>query len=153
MLDQRLLWQLLAPRSISLLTAMLAVFKAGGAYLPLDPRHPAARHVEVLTPSRASLFLVEEELRASGGPGARTDSGHAGYQLEQALEFAAGSNNIAFAQRSAKPASVIFTSGSTGQPKGAMIEQRGMINHLYIKVRDLELTSTDIVAQTASPVF
>jgi amino acid adenylation domain-containing protein len=48
---------------------------------------------------------------------------------------------------------VIYTSGSTGLPKGAMVEQRGMINHLYAKVNDLELNADDVVAQTASQCF
>jgi len=48
---------------------------------------------------------------------------------------------------------VIYTSGSTGVPKGAMIEQRGMINHLYAKIEGLALTATDKVAQTASQSF
>jgi amino acid adenylation domain-containing protein len=44
---------------------------------------------------------------------------------------------------------VLFTSGSTGRPKGAVVEHRGMINHLYAKIVDLELTGDDAVAQTA----
>ena len=48
---------------------------------------------------------------------------------------------------------VLYTSGSTGKPKGAMIEHRGMLNHLYAKVYDLQLTETDILAQTASQCF
>src|SRR4029078_8802933 len=48
---------------------------------------------------------------------------------------------------------VIYTSGSTGLPKGAMVEQRGMINHLWAKVRDLKLNRDDVVAQTASQCF
>jgi amino acid adenylation domain-containing protein len=48
---------------------------------------------------------------------------------------------------------VIFTSGSTGEPKGAMIEQRGMVNHLFAKVRDLSLSSSDVVLQTAPQSF
>ncbi|HET8846329.1 MAG TPA: amino acid adenylation domain-containing protein, partial [Ktedonobacteraceae bacterium] len=48
---------------------------------------------------------------------------------------------------------VIYTSGSTGQPKGVMVEQQGMLNHLYAKIRDLELQANDLVAQTASQCF
>ncbi len=48
---------------------------------------------------------------------------------------------------------VIYTSGSTGKPKGAMVEQRGMLNHLFAKVVDLELTAADVVAQTAPACF
>ncbi len=48
---------------------------------------------------------------------------------------------------------VIFTSGSTGTPKGAVVEQRGMLNHLHAKIADLDLTAGDTVAQTASQCF
>jgi amino acid adenylation domain-containing protein len=48
---------------------------------------------------------------------------------------------------------VIYTSGSTGMPKGAMIEHRGMLNHIYAKINGLQLTAADHVAQTASQCF
>ena len=48
---------------------------------------------------------------------------------------------------------VIYTSGSTGVPKGAMIEHRGMLNHIYAKINGLHLTAADNVAQTASQCF
>ena len=48
---------------------------------------------------------------------------------------------------------MIYTSGSTGRPKGVMVQQRGMINHLYAKVGDLGLGAHDVVAQTASQSF
>ena len=50
-------------------------------------------------------------------------------------------------------ACVIYTSGSTGVPKGAMIEQRGMFNHLLSKISDLELSASDVVAQTSPQSF
>ena len=48
---------------------------------------------------------------------------------------------------------IIYTSGSTGVPKGAMIEHRGMVNHLYAKIAELKLTDEDTVAQTDSQCF
>jgi amino acid adenylation domain-containing protein len=48
---------------------------------------------------------------------------------------------------------VYFTSGSTGQPKGVMCEQAGMLNHLYAKIDDLEITEGDVVAQIAPQCF
>jgi acyl-CoA synthetase (AMP-forming)/AMP-acid ligase II len=48
---------------------------------------------------------------------------------------------------------VIYTSGSTGVPKGAMIEHRGLVNHLFAKIVDLDLGPGDCVAQTASQCF
>ena len=50
-------------------------------------------------------------------------------------------------------ACAIYTSGSTGLPKGAMIEQRGLLNHLLSKISDLNLSAADVVAQTAPQTF
>ena len=48
---------------------------------------------------------------------------------------------------------VIYTSGSTGVPKGAMVEQRGLFNHLFSQISDLQLSASDVVAQTAPQSF
>ncbi|MGB8192824.1 MAG: amino acid adenylation domain-containing protein, partial [Chitinophagaceae bacterium] len=48
---------------------------------------------------------------------------------------------------------IIYTSGSTGVPKGAMIEHAGMVNHLYAKVNDIDITSSSVIAQNASHTF
>src|SRR5581483_1123989 len=48
---------------------------------------------------------------------------------------------------------VLYTSGSTGVPKGAMVEQEGMINHLFAKIRDVDLREGDVLAHTAPLSF
>src|SRR5206468_92922 len=48
---------------------------------------------------------------------------------------------------------IYFTSGSTGQPKGAMCEHAGMLNHLLAKIEDLEIGPDQVVAQTAPQCF
>ncbi|HZI18010.1 MAG TPA: amino acid adenylation domain-containing protein [Pyrinomonadaceae bacterium] len=150
---------LLAERGVELLTAIIAVFKAGAAYLPLDPAAPPARLAQIVSQSGASLLLVSEEfgrplaqalglLPESSRPPARPIAVAAPALSEDApaepLAPRGGPQNLAY---------VIYTSGSTGVPKGAMIEQRGMVNHLYAKVRDLNLTGEDVVAETASQCF
>lgn len=147
----------LAQRGIPLLAAMLGIFKAGGAYLPLDPRHPVTRQVKVLTQSRASMVLIAEEFESVAVPisDQLVSSGVDAqiFRLERALESGSESEDLPPRGGPRNLAYVIFTSGSTGVPKGSMIEQRGMLNHLFIKVRDLELSSADVVAQTASQCF
>jgi amino acid adenylation domain-containing protein len=61
--------------------------------------------------------------------------------------------NLPVCARPQHLAYVIYTSGSTGAPKGTMIEQRGMLNHLYAKVDALGLSDADTIAQTASQCF
>ena len=145
---------LLAERGIGFLTAMLAIWKAGGAYIPLDPRHPPRRLAQVLENSRARLVLAGAEQLGAGREALR----HFAQvpllaSLDELLGRPQDSSNLAVHSGPDSLAYVIFTSGSTGMPKGAMIEQRGMLNHLHAKVLDLRLTQADRVAQNASQCF
>jgi amino acid adenylation domain-containing protein len=147
---------LLAPRGIDFLTAVLAVFKAGGAYLPLHPAHPPRRHREALESGGVRLVLVASEMEerlvpaiADLPPGFRPVP----WRIEEALLLSGEGLPPTRRGTSGNLAYVIFTSGSTGRPKGAMLEQRGMLNHLLAKVSALQLTAVDNVAQTASQCF
>ena len=144
---------LLADRGLPFLIAMVATFNAGGAYLPLDPNHPAERIRQILRQARPCLAVTAAAYRDL------LDAAVEGWDeapeilgLEETLAGAAG---VAPAPASDPRdlAYVIFTSGSTGMPKGAMVEQRGMVNHLRAKVAELGLDASDRVAQTASQCF
>ncbi|WXA99338.1 non-ribosomal peptide synthase/polyketide synthase [Pendulispora brunnea] len=146
---------LLAERSNDFLVAVLAVLKAGGAYLPLDPRHPAHRYTQVLGQSQAPWVLVGGDLRARLEPALAMLPGERPRVLGLE-ELLARPGSLANVPQRACPgdlAYVIYTSGSTGLPKGAMVEHRGMLNHIYAKIADLGLTREDRVAQTASQCF
>ncbi len=150
---------LLARRSIDFLTAMLAVFKAGGAYLPLDPAHPPRRLGQVLSRSGSELILAADEFDetlarvfAEGHFEAEASQPPV-VGLEDLLARAHGSENLPARNVPGNLAYVIYTSGSTGMPKGAMLEQRGMCNHLWAKVETLGVTGADVVAQTATQCF
>jgi amino acid adenylation domain-containing protein len=146
----------LAERSIPLLAALLATFKAGGAYLPLDPQHPPSRLHHILGHSRCRLVLttrsfasrlnqVMEEMPEEARPVV--------VFLEEMQTQEYGSENLSIQTVPRQLAYVIYTSGSTGKPKGAMVEHRGMLNHLYAKIEALQLQEADRVAQTASQCF
>jgi amino acid adenylation domain-containing protein len=147
---------LLAERGIPLLVSILAVLKAGGAYLPLDPHHPAARWRRVIEHSQCSLVLTSTTFEPAISealedlPGVQRP---ALLFVEELRPERQSAENLSPSSTSHTLAYVIYTSGSTGMPKGAMIEQRGMLNHLYAKIDTLKLTSQDIVAQTASQCF
>jgi amino acid adenylation domain-containing protein len=144
----------LAERSLEFLTAVLAIFMADGAYLPLDPRFPAQRLRLLLEQSGSAWALCAESLRpllAEALAGLPAEARPAVLPLVPAGEAAVAA---ASSQRTpGQLAYVIYTSGSTGVPKGAMIEQHGMLNHLYAKIHDLHLTASDRVAQTAPQSF
>src|SRR5207248_1131409 len=109
------------PRSPELVASMLAVMRAGAAYLPLDPSYPNERLHFMIADARLGLVLTNRTLGARLGPGARPvyveDSGAA--PGASAPEPELDPDDIAY---------VIYTSGSTGTPKGVEVPHRGLAN-------------------------
>ena len=147
---------LLAERDVNLLAAMLAVQQVGGAFLALDPTLPAPRLAHVLQASSAHLLLVAQ------GDAAVLDEALAQVHAERRpkiLQLAdigqvASPIQLGLVRPAASDlAYVVYTSGSTGVPKGAMIERRGLFNHLLSQIADLNLTASDVIAQTAPQSF
>jgi amino acid adenylation domain-containing protein len=137
-------------RSLNMLVAFLAILKAGGVYVPLDPALPKERLAYILSNSQVSVLLTQKNL-VTELPEQETYI----VCLDADLEKISKQNDLnpLNVLRSDNLAYVIYTSGSTGMPKGVAIEQRGMLNHLYAKVWDLQLTEHDAVAQTAPQSF
>jgi len=143
-------------RTPEMLVGFLAILKAGGVYVPLDPSYPEDRLDFILEDSGAEQLLVADKYRdrfpsfQSGDPRSilSLDHVHALPQSPQGKDPKAEAppwpGSLAY---------VIYTSGSTGKPKGAMVEHRGMLNHLYAKIYDLELSEKDRVVQNASQCF
>ena len=146
---------LLLERSIEFIITILAIFKAGGAYLPLDPLTPRERIDQILTQSQASVLLTSAKFLNLF----TNDFDETHQEVPNILTLEKDVNllqSIEYPPARINPdnlAYVIFTSGSTGTPKGAMIEHKGMLNHLYGKIHDLNIVNTDVIAQTASQSF
>ena len=143
-------------RDIDFLTAILAIFKAGGAYLPLDPQTPPARLGQILAQSRTPLLLTKATFLPAAQTALATIEGEAAPTLllvETLAQPAAESANLPPRNRPADLAYVIYTSGSTGTPKGVMVEQRGLVNHLLAMVTNLGLTAADTIGQTATQSY
>jgi amino acid adenylation domain-containing protein len=140
-------------RCIELVVGIIGILKAGGAYLPLDPAYPRERLSFMLEDARASVVLTVGHLREHV-----PDQGVRLVSLDGDCEpFAAESDHNPHNQTVAgNLAYVIYTSGSTGQPKGVMVEHRGLSNTikwlsdtLAIGVNDSTLLKTPITFDAA----
>jgi len=121
-------------RNLDWLTAVLAVFKAGGAYLPIEPHFPAERVARMKARAGCDLVLTESSIQAACADG----------HPDSDLNLPVTSDQLAY---------IYFTSGSTGEPKGAMCEHLGFLNHLFAKIDDLQIGAETVVAQTAPQCF
>ncbi len=156
-------------RTLEWLAAVLGILKAGGAYLPVDPAHPADRIARVLRRADCGHALTQAVSRAGldaavDALAGRTDAvppvvldldsiltgAPAGGQVDTAADLPVGLGVDIGGDRLAY---LYFTSGSTGEPKGAMCEHAGMLNHVLAKIEDLGVRPGDTVAQTAPQCF
>nr|WP_255659645.1 non-ribosomal peptide synthetase [Nocardia spumae] len=142
------------PRSLELVVGMYAVLRAGGAYVPVDPSHPAERIGHIFATARPHTVLTT---RAAGfePPAAIPAAVHHLDELE--LEaYSAG--RIADGERRGilhpdHPAYVLFTSGSTGRPKGVAVSHRAIVNQLEWMHAEYGVRATDIYLQKTATTF
>jgi amino acid adenylation domain-containing protein len=136
--------------SPQMIVALLAVLKAGGAYLPLDPTLPPARIAYMLRDAGARVVITEQNLWPNlSGDGAEavyldSQSEEIGRQPDDNPQSGATLDNLAY---------VIYTSGSTGQPKGVMVEHRGVCNMVFAQVAAFGIRPETRLLQFASLGF
>ncbi|MFR9750892.1 non-ribosomal peptide synthase/polyketide synthase [Nocardia sp. 004] len=138
-------------RSPELVIAIYAILAAGGAYLPLDPDHPAERTAHILATARPTCVLVAgqgPEPDLPGIPVLRVDQ----FEENGATGPVWDRERIA-ALRPEHPAYVIFTSGSTGLPKGVTITHRAIVNRLVWMQQTYALSAHDVVLQKTPATF
>ncbi|MER7466551.1 amino acid adenylation domain-containing protein, partial [Streptomyces sp. NPDC097981] len=114
------------PRSAELVVAVLAVLKAGAAYVPVDPHYPAARIAHLLQDARPALLLT------TGGVGELPGADPVDRLLlddpaTAALVAACPDGDPGVPVDPRCPAYVIYTSGSTGRPKGVVVPHRNVV--------------------------
>jgi amino acid adenylation domain-containing protein len=135
----------LLERSFEMVVSLLAVLKAGCAYLPLDPQYPQERIEFMLADGGGEALITSAELRARAG-------GHAGpvvvvEQWQSEHNEADASEDSGAEVEAGQLAYVIYTSGSTGRPKGVMNTHGAILNRLLWMQDAYRLTAADRVLQ------
>jgi len=137
-------------RSLEMLIALIAVHKAGCAYIPLDPRHPPARLRFILAEAEVAALISDgsesEPLAATGVAyiNVRLDAPDIDRSPVDAPVLAARADDLAY---------VIYTSGSTGQPKGVEITHRAVVNLLTSMARKPGLAQHDVLYAVTTVSF
>ncbi|MGC5773688.1 amino acid adenylation domain-containing protein [Paenibacillus pabuli] len=139
-------------RSPLMVASILAIWKLGAAYIPVDPQYPQERKSGIVADSDARIVValsghVEDELKTRyPGRFAELDNlvPPEGEEAESNICVPVEMNDLAY---------TLFTSGSTGRPKGVLIEHLGMLNHIWAEAHDLHLSDDIVFAQTANHCF
>jgi amino acid adenylation domain-containing protein len=140
-------------RNLDWMAAVLAIFKAGGAYLPIEPHFPADRIATTLSRAGCRLVLGEPDSSTSLDQALDTLPGVRKLLVDEAYAEGHPEGDLGVEVAAGQLAYIYFTSGSTGEPKGAMCEHAGMVNHLFAKIDDLRIGEGEVVAQIAPQCF
>ncbi|BAU16060.1 amino acid adenylation domain protein (plasmid) [Leptolyngbya sp. NIES-3755] len=134
-------------RSPNLLIALLAVLKAGGTYVPLDPAYPIDRLTFILSDAQVAVLITDTELEAPfpfAGQVLPLDQVWSDDSYRSALPCAIIPAHLAY---------ILYTSGSTGRPKGVQIPHRAVVNFLHSMQQDLNLRPGDVLLSVTSLSF
>jgi len=141
---------LFSNRSLEMVVGFLAILKAGGVYVPIDPTYPTDRIAYMLEDSGVSVLLNQNHLQAS-----LPEYRGLVIELDSDWEVMATESeaNPVCDVTSQDLAYVIYTSGSTGKPKGVLVPHQGLCNLALENIRLFDLRTTSRVMQLSSISF
>ena len=137
-------------RSMDLVVALLAILKAGAAYVPLDPTFPPARLALMVDEARMSIMVSQSDLidrlPASRRRMVCLDRDERGIRKRSA-------SNPDLPRHSSSLAYIIYTSGSSGRPKGVTVEHRSLVNLLTSMQREPGFSRDDVLLAVTTVSF
>jgi amino acid adenylation domain-containing protein len=144
------------PRSIEMLVGLLAILKAGAAYVPLDPDYPQARLTFMLEDAAPRAIITTSaitEILQPVVPALRVDDALTRATVSNASEIAPTDADRSTPLASQNPAYVIYTSGSTGTPKGVVVSHANLTNLLMSMASALQIGRDDTLLATTTINF
>ncbi|WP_265445529.1 non-ribosomal peptide synthetase [Acetivibrio straminisolvens] len=135
-------------RSMEMIIGIMAIEKAGGAYLPIDPHYPEDRINYILEDSGVSVLLTSGKFHDMNIQGNIQR-----IFLEDKSLYQGESNNPANAVLPNSLAYVIYTSGSTGKPKGTLIEHHSLVNRINWMQKKYPIGPNDTILQKTPFTF
>lgn len=126
-------------RSLDMIISIIAVQKAGGAYLPIDPKYPADRISYILQDSGTRLLLTKKEYITFGLDDIAV------LDVEDKTLYFGDTSNIEKINSSIDLAYVIYTSGSTGKPKGTLLQHNSLVNRLSWMQKKYPIGYNDVI--------
>jgi amino acid adenylation domain-containing protein len=136
---------------LAMAVGILGVLKAGGAYLPIDPDDPPGKMGYLLKESAVGVVILEKEMRDNRP--FRHFSPEQVVTVDDESIFAGETANLGDDGRGGQPAYVIYTSGTAGQPRGVLVEHRGVLNYTYWRLKSYKYTEADVALQLLNHCF
>ncbi|WP_121641867.1 surfactin non-ribosomal peptide synthetase SrfAA [Bacillus vallismortis] len=139
----------LCERSMDIIVSILAVLKAGSAYVPIDPEHPIQRMQHFFRDSGAKVLLTQKKLKALA-----EEAAFSGVIVlaDEEESYHADTQNLALPLDSAAVANLTYTSGTTGTPKGNIVTHANILRTVK-ETNYLSITEQDTILGLSNYVF
>ncbi|MDU0154791.1 surfactin non-ribosomal peptide synthetase SrfAA [Bacillus cabrialesii] len=139
----------LCERSMDMIVSILAVLKAGSAYVPIDPEHPIQRMQHFFRDSGAKVLLTQKTLKALAE---EAEFGGVIVLADEEESYHADAQNLALPLDSAAMANLTYTSGTTGTPKGNIVTHANILRTVK-ETNYLSITEQDTILGLSNYVF
>ncbi|MDM5300447.1 surfactin non-ribosomal peptide synthetase SrfAA [Bacillus subtilis] len=139
----------LCERSMDMIVSILAVLKAGSAYVPIDPEHPVQRMQHFFRDSGAKVLLTQKKLKALAE---EAEFGGVIVLADEEESYHADAQNLALPLQSTAMANLTYTSGTTGTPKGNIVTHANILRTVK-ETNYLSITEQDTILGISNYVF